>query len=89
MRDRSEESVKTGKDSGGEPFSENCYEWREALISAVIIIVVVFTFFFRIVNVSGPSMLPTLESGARVLISSALHKPDAGDVVVITRTPGL
>ncbi len=89
MRDRSEESVKTGKDSGREPFSENCYEWMEALISAVIIIVVVFTFFFRIVNVSGPSMLPTLESGDRVLISSALHKPEAGDVVVITRTQGL
>ena len=71
------------------PVVQNCYEWIEALISAIIILVVVFTFFFRVVNVSGPSMLPTLESNDRVLISMLFHKPQAGDVVVITRTQGL
>lgn len=68
---------------------QNCYEWIEALVSAIIILVVVFTFFFRVVNVSGSSMLPTLESNDRVLISMLLHKPQAGDIVVITRTQGL
>ena len=71
------------------PLVQNCYEWIEALISAIIILVVIFTFFFRVVNVSGPSMLPTLESNDRVLISMLLHKPQAGDIVVITRTQGL
>ena len=71
------------------PLVQNCFEWIEALISAIIILVVIFTFFFRVVNVSGPSMLPTLESNDRVLISMLLHKPQAGDIVVITRTQGL
>ena len=71
------------------PLVQNCYEWIEALISAIIILVVIFTFFFRVVNVSGPSMLPTLASNDRVLISMLPHKPQAGDIVVVTRTQGL
>ena len=77
------------REPGAGPVVRNCYEWMEVLISAIIILVVAFTFFFRVVNVSGPSMLPTLESGDRVLISMLLHEPQAGDVVVITRTQGL
>ena len=71
------------------PFILNCYEWMESLVFAVIILAIVFTFFFRVVNVSGPSMLPSLQSNDRVLISMLFHKPQEGDVVVITRTQGL
>lgn len=89
MRDYANAAKNREKKSGFGPLVQNCYEWIEALISAIIILVVIFTFFFRVVNVSGPSMLPTLQSNDRVLISMLLHKPQAGDVVVITRTQGL
>lgn len=68
---------------------ENCFEWVEALISSLIIVVILFTLFFRIVNVSGPSMLPTLKSGDRVILSGWVYHPRHNDVVVITHTAKL
>ncbi len=67
----------------------NCFEWVEALITALITVVILFTFLFRIVNVSGPSMLPNLKSGDRVVVASYSYTPHQGDVVVITHTTGL
>ncbi len=64
----------------------NVYEWVEALITSLIAVVIVFTFIFRVVNVSGPSMLPTLKSNDRVILNSMFYKPQNGDVVVITHT---
>lgn len=70
-------------------FTANCYEWAEAFITSLIAVVVLFTFFFRVVNVSGPSMLPTLKSNDRVVLSSCFYKPHRGDIVVITQTQKL
>lgn len=67
----------------------NCYEWMEALITSLIIVVILFSFVMRIVSVSGPSMLPTLHSDDRVLLFSQFYQPRQGDVVVITHTQGL
>ena len=70
-------------------FVAHCYEWLEALISSLIVVVLLFTLLFRIVNVSGPSMLPTLQSNDRVLLTSYFYQPKQGDVVVITHTAKL
>lgn len=67
----------------------NCFEWVEALIASLIFVVVLFTFLFRVVNVSGPSMLPNLQSNDRVVLSSYFYKPHRSDVVVITHTEKL
>lgn len=67
----------------------NCYEWVEALITSLIVIVFLFSFILRVVNVSGSSMLPTLSSGDRVILLSDFYKPVRGDVVVITHTERL
>ena len=56
-------------------FVAHCYEWLEALISSLIVVVLLFTLLFRIVNVSGPSMLPTLQSNDRVLLTSYFYQP--------------
>ena len=67
----------------------HCYEWLEALSSSLIVVVLLFTLLFRIVNVSGPSMLPTLQDNDRVLLTSYFYRPQPGDVVVITHTSKL
>lgn len=67
----------------------HCYEWLEALASSLIVVVLLFTMLFRIVNVSGPSMLPTLQQDDHVLLSSCFYRPHPGDVVVITHTAKL
>jgi signal peptidase I len=69
--------------------AENCFEWAEALFTSIAIVVVLFTFLFRIVNVSGSSMLPTLHSGDRVLLLEGYDQPKQGDVVVIMHTEAL
>jgi signal peptidase I, bacterial type len=61
------------------------YEWLEAIAFALAIVVILFTFIFRVVSVSGPSMNPTLTSGDRIVLSSLFYSPDNGDIVVITQ----
>ena len=65
---------------------KNFYDWLEALITALIIVSFLFSFVFRVINVSGPSMLPNFHSGDRVLLESGFYNPKQGDVVVITHT---
>lgn len=67
----------------------NCFEWMEALVTALIAVVFIFTFLFRVVSVSGRSMEPNLQSGDRVVVSSYFYTPQPGDIVVITRTAGI
>ncbi len=83
-----------GEDAAGSKsvpssLTTDCFEWVEALITSLITVVILFTFLFRIVNVSGPSMLPNLKSGDRVVLASYFYQPHRGDVVVITHTAKL
>lgn len=41
-----------------------------------------FVCFFRTIQVSGESMLPTLDNGEQVILQSIYTKPQNGDVVV-------
>lgn len=58
-------------------------DWVEELVIALAIIAVVFTFCFRIITVSGTSMVPNYEDGDRILVVNALTPPKQGEVVVI------
>ena len=59
------------------------YEWLEAIAFALAIVVLLFTFVFRIVSVSGDSMLPTLQDENRVLVSCLFYTPKENDIVII------
>jgi signal peptidase I len=83
------ESDKEKRTSDKSGFAMCCYEWMEALITALIIVTFLFAFAMRVVRVSGPSMLPSLHSGDRVLLFSEFYRPHQGDIVVITHTQGL
>ena len=39
------------------------YETVSSLVSALLVVVLVFTFLVRLMGVSGPSMIPTLQDG--------------------------
>jgi signal peptidase I len=66
-------------------FSTACFEWAESVSQAVIAVVVLMTFVFRIVTVQGHSMLETLKDGDRVVVLKWNYVPEDGDVVIITR----
>ncbi|MDD6395367.1 MAG: signal peptidase I [Acutalibacteraceae bacterium] len=82
MKENDKEKVQNEK-SGG--FVVEIYEWLEAIAFALALVVLMFTFVFRIVSVSGPSMQPTLHSGDRIVLSSLFYTPKNGDIVVVTQ----
>lgn len=61
------------------------FEWLDVIVMALIIVVLVFSFVFRVATIDGDSMLNTLTEGERVVISNFNYTPKAGDIVVISR----
>ncbi len=61
------------------------YEWIEALLFSVVIILLLFIFVFRTVGVWGPSMEPTLYTDEQIFVSHLFYTPAYGDVVVTTQ----
>ncbi len=61
------------------------YDSASIIYTAVIIIMVVFTFFFRIAGVIGPSMMPTLNDGDKLVVSAFVKEPQTGDIIIITQ----
>ncbi len=60
-------------------------EWLSTLVTSILVVVLLFTFFFRMVGISGSSMENTLQNNDRIIIRSAFYEPKAGDIVVISR----
>lgn len=65
--------------------TKSCFEWVEAIITSIVIVVLLFTFLFRVVNVIGHSMEDTIHSDDKVLLTNLFYEPENGDVVVISR----
>lgn len=74
-------------------FVKESFEFMEAVVQSIILLILVFTFVFRIVGVVGDSMLPGLIGanertnavGDRLIISQLFYTPKQGDVVVVTQ----
>ena len=62
---------------------QNLLEWYEALISAALVLVLIFSFFFRIIQVDGSPMVPTLVNGDKLIVWGAGYTPQRGDVVIV------
>ena len=60
------------------------YEWISSCVSAVLIIVLIFTFGVRMMGVKGPSMRQTLQEGDRLLVLNSLLVKEyrQGDIVI-------
>ena len=68
-----------------EASGKDLYDWVQCLIVALIICVVFFAFFVRIIDVVGTSMNPTLNNSDKMLVSGLFYKPQVGDVVVFKK----
>ncbi|MBR2875790.1 MAG: signal peptidase I [Clostridia bacterium] len=67
----------------------NVFDFLEPIVAALLVITVLFTLFFRVVNVSGPSMMPTLNDGDKIIISATGYEPERGDIVVLSGAAGI
>ena len=64
-------------------FLDEFLEWAEAFVFAIFIVILIFTFFIRIVVVKGNSMNDTLHDKDRVVINHVNYEPEQGDIAVI------
>lgn len=60
------------------------FDWIGTLLSAMLIVLLIMTFFFRQVNVDGDSMKNTLHDKDRLIVASFMYTPQNGDIVIIT-----
>ena len=67
--------------------SRDLYEWVQALVCSVLVVVLVFTFCIRLIGVDGHSMVPTLQDGDRLLGTTSLLSGEYkyGDIVIIQK----
>ncbi len=64
--------------------TSSLYEWIHSLVFAVAIVVMLLTFFIRLVDVSGTSMLETLQNKDKVIVTNFFYTPQQNDIVVIS-----
>lgn len=61
------------------------FEWFDVVSLALIFVIALFGFVFRVATISGSSMLNTLYDKEMVIITNVSYTPKQGDIVVISR----
>lgn len=79
----SEENTKEKEEAG--TLAGALYEGVSIVVSAIMIIAVVFTFAFRLVGVQGSSMNDTLTDGDWLVVTPYYDEPQYGDIVISTK----
>ena len=69
-----------------EKSSDDLFYWLNALTTALVVLVLVFTFFGRLTRVDGHSMDNTLQDNQLLLVWSLGYTPQQGDIVVVNKT---
>lgn len=84
MAEEMKSSAASRKQKEPETLESLLYCWIQALVTAVVGVVLLFTFGVRLISVNGPSMQDTLYTGDELLVLNAMFCDfKAGDVVVI------
>ncbi|MBQ6118982.1 MAG: signal peptidase I [Clostridia bacterium] len=62
------------------------YSLLSMILGIMVCVFALFTFFFRLVSVSGDSMNPNIYHGQKIIVSNVMYRPDYGDIVAIGRS---
>ena len=60
------------------------FDWLSSLLMALVAVLLVMTFGFRVIDVDGQSMEPTLINTDKVVITDLFYTPHNGDIVIIS-----
>lgn len=61
------------------------YFWLQALVMALVGLILLFTLVGRIIGVQGSSMVPTLHNRDMMILQSIGYTPRQNDIVVLTK----
>lgn len=64
--------------------SNTIYDWLNSIIVAFVVVIILLSFLFRLIDVDGTSMEPTLINTDKVIVSELFYQPKNGDIVVIS-----
>ena len=84
MNEKEIQNNNVTKEKEKSSFATSIYEALSVVISAIFIIALVFTFGFRLVGVSGSSMINTLIDGDWLIVTPYYDEPEYGDIVIST-----
>ena len=80
----SEEFASSLPDAKPEPekrsMADELFEWLDVLATAIISVVIIFSFIFRVATISGRSMTNTLQDKDKVIITNLAYTPKRGDI---------
>lgn len=62
------------------------FHWLYAIVGILCVVFVVFMLFFKVVEVDGDSMYPTLQDSDKLLVYSLNYTPEQGDIIVVGST---
>ncbi len=71
--------------SAAKKLQDELYDWVQSIAVILSVVILLFTFFFRIIGVEGDSMNPTLKDNDWLVISNLFYEPEYGDIVVLTK----
>lgn len=77
-----------GKIAKRKKLRDDAFDWVFEIVLALVVLLLVFTFSVRTVDVFGKSMNPTLYQGEKLLINRLFYQPKRGDIVVVTKPCG-
>ena len=66
------------------PVTSTVLDWLGSLVAALVVVLLLMTFCFRIIDVDGTSMEPTLIDTDKVVITDMFYTPKDGDIVIIS-----
>lgn len=71
--------------SAAKKLQDELYDWAQSIAVILSVVILLFTFVFRIIGVEGDSMNPTLQNHDWMVISNLFYEPEYGDIVVLTK----
>ncbi|MBQ0097393.1 MAG: signal peptidase I [Oscillospiraceae bacterium] len=66
------------------PVNNTIYDWISCVIIALVVVLILLTYVFRLIDVDGTSMEPTLINTDKVVVTDLFYTPHDGDIVVIS-----
>ena len=75
---------KTEKEEISETAWTSVFHWLYGIVGFLFVLVIMFVLFFKVVEVSGESMMPALNDEDKLIVYTMNYIPQQGDIVVIS-----